>query len=90
MSIEGLKSAIRDVPDFPKKGIIFKDITTLLNKKERFREVIDIFKRRYIKKKIDAVVCVEARGFIFGGALAYALGAAFVPVRKKGKLPYKT
>jgi len=88
--MEDLKQYIRDIPDFPKKGILFRDITTLLNKKERFSEVIDVLTRRYADKKIDAVVAVESRGFIFGGALAYRLGAAVVPVRKKGKLPYKT
>jgi len=85
-----LKKYIRNIPDFPKKGILFRDITTLIGDKERFKEVIDILAKRYVDKKIDAVLAVESRGFIFGGALAYKLNAGFVPVRKKGKLPYKT
>ena len=85
-----LKKAIRDVSDFPKKGIIFKDITTLLSNKEAFKQVIDTFVTRYKNQDIDKIVAADARGFIFGGALAYELGAALVPVRKKGKLPYKT
>ena len=87
---EDLKKYIRDIPDFPKKGIIFKDITTLLSHKDAFKKVIDIFTERYRDKKIDKIVAADARGFIFGGVLAYELNAGFVPVRKKGKLPYKT
>ena len=85
-----LKSYIRDVPDFPKKGIIFKDITTLLNHPDAFKRAIDLLAARFKKDKIDQIVAVESRGFILGSALAYKLGAGFVPVRKKGKLPYKT
>ncbi|MDD3904973.1 MAG: adenine phosphoribosyltransferase [Candidatus Omnitrophica bacterium] len=85
-----LKSAIRDIPGFPKEGVIFKDITTLLKDKEKFRQTIDLFAEKLKGKKIDAVVSIEARGFIFGAALAYKLGAGIIPVRKKGKLPYKT
>ncbi len=85
-----LKKYIRNIPDFPKKGILFRDITTLIGDKEKFKEVIDALAKRYSGKKIDAVLAVESRGFIFGGALAYKLGAGFVPVRKKGKLPHKT
>ena len=85
-----LKTCIRDIPDFPKKGIIFKDITTLLQDKNAFRQAIDGLAEKFEDKKIDVVVAVDARGFIFGGAVAYKLGAGFVPVRKKGKLPYKT
>jgi len=85
-----LKSAIRDVPDFPKKGIIFKDITTLLAKGDLFQNVVDQLAGRYKSKKIDKVIAIESRGFIFGSAVAYKLGAGLVPVRKKGKLPYKT
>ncbi len=85
-----IKKTIRDVSDFPKKGIIFKDITTLLSNKEAFKQVIDTFVTRYKDQNIDKIVAADARGFIFGGALAYELGAALVPVRKKGKLPYKT
>lgn len=85
-----LKKYIRDVPDFPKKGIIFKDITTLLKRGEIFKEVIDTLAERYKATKLDGIVCVEARGFIMGSALAYRLGTGIIPVRKKGKLPYKT
>ena len=88
--IHELKSVIRDIPDFPKKGIIFKDITTLLKDAESFRTSIDRIVSEYKDKKIDAVVSVEARGFMFGSAVAYKLGAGIVPVRKKGKLPFKT
>lgn len=85
-----LSKAIRDIPDFPKKGIIFKDITTLLQNPKLFRQAIDEMHAKYKRKKIDSVVCVEARGFIFGAILAYKLNAGLVLVRKKGKLPYKT
>lgn len=88
--MERLKSKIRDVPDFPKKGIIFKDITTLLKDRDAFKQVVNAFIKRYRRKKIDLVVAVEARGFILGAALAYRLGVGIVPVRKKGKLPYHT
>jgi len=88
--VEGLKQYIRNIPDFPKKGILFRDITTLLSDKKKFSEVLDVLHKRYLDKNIDAVVAIESRGFIFGGALADKLGAAFTPVRKKGKLPYKT
>lgn len=88
--VNNLEKMIRDVPDFPKKGIIFKDITPLLKDKAAFADVIDTLAKRYKDKKIDIVASVEARGFIFGSALAYKLGAGMVPVRKKGKLPYKT
>ncbi|MBI3991553.1 MAG: adenine phosphoribosyltransferase [Candidatus Omnitrophica bacterium] len=88
--MKDLKTLIREIPDFPKKGINFKDITTLLKEGKRFKETVEHFKERYKDKHIDAVVSVEARGFIFGAALAYALGAGIVPVRKKGKLPAPT
>lgn len=81
---------IRDVPDFPKKGIIFKDITPLLKNKEAFEESIDLLAEHYKNEKIDKIVSMESRGFIFGSALAYKLKCGFVPVRKKGKLPWKT
>ena len=90
MRTSDLKKHIRDIPDFPQKGIIFKDISTLLKNKDAFKKSIDTLAREFRTKKIDYVVGVEARGFIFGAALAYKLGAGFVPVRKKGKLPYKT
>ena len=85
-----LKAAIRDVPDFPKKGIMFKDITTLLVRGDLFGKVIDEIAAHYQSKKIEKVVGIESRGFIFGSAVAYKLGAGIVPIRKKGKLPYKT
>jgi len=85
---EKIKASIRDIPDFPKKGIVFKDITTLLNKGELFSEVIDYFADKY--KDIDFVCGIESRGFIFGSAIAYKLKKGFVPIRKKGKLPYTT
>jgi adenine phosphoribosyltransferase len=85
-----LKSFIRDIPDFPKKGIIFKDITPLLKNGEAFSRVIKTIAKRYKKANADAVLGVEARGFIFGGAVARELGVGFLPVRKPGKLPYKT
>jgi adenine phosphoribosyltransferase len=85
-----LKSAIRSIPDFPKKGIMFRDITTLLKDPKAFAMVIDYFYGKYRDKSISKVVSVESRGFIFGAALAYKLGAGFVPIRKKGKLPAET
>ncbi|MDO8603344.1 MAG: adenine phosphoribosyltransferase [Candidatus Omnitrophota bacterium] len=88
--MKDLKNYIRNIPDFPKKGILFRDITTLIGDEERFKEVIDALVKRYADKKIDAVLAVESRGFIFGGALAYKIGAGLVPIRKKGKLPSKT
>ena len=88
--METLKSVIRDIPDFPKEGIIFKDITPLLSNPSSFQEAIDTLKDRYKNKKIDRVVGIEARGFVFASALAYALGCGMVMVRKPGKLPYKT
>lgn len=88
--MEDLKNTIRDIPDFPKKGIIFKDITTLLADASSYQRMIDLMSHRYIGKKIDKVVGVEARGFIIGAALAYKLGAGIVLVRKPGKLPAET
>ncbi|MFC1736789.1 adenine phosphoribosyltransferase [Candidatus Hydrogenedentota bacterium] len=85
-----IKSLIRSVPDFPKPGIDFKDITTLLKDGPAFAESIDLMAARYEGKQIDAIVCAEARGFIFGAALAYKLGVGVVPVRKPGKLPAET
>jgi adenine phosphoribosyltransferase len=89
---EGLKKLIREVPDFPKKGILFYDITTLLKDKLGFARLIDALSEHYIGagKDIDLVLGMEARGFIFGPALAYRLNAGFVPVRKPGKLPAET
>ncbi len=88
--VERLKNAIRDVPDFPKKGIIFKDITTLCRDPHCFQTMVDFLGHRYVGKKIDLVIGIEARGFIVGSALAYKLGAGVVLVRKPGKLPWKT
>ena len=88
--MEDLKKIIRDVPDFPKEGILFKDITPLLTDGKTFRQAIDAIAAQWADKKIDVVVGVEARGFIFASALAYKLGAGVVIVRKPGKLPYKT
>ncbi len=88
--VEQLRQAIRDIPDFPKKGIVFKDITTLCQDPVSFQRMVDIMSHRYLDKKIDVIVGIEARGFIVGAALAYKLGAGVVLVRKPGKLPYKT
>lgn len=90
MDKNDLKNCIRDIPDFPKEGIIFKDITTLLQDKKALKVAIDALAEKYEGQDIDQVIGVEARGFIFGTALAYKLGTGFVPVRKKGKLPYNT
>jgi adenine phosphoribosyltransferase len=84
-----LKSLIRDVPDFPKKGIIFKDITTLLKDGKAFKESVEALAGEFKGKRIDRVVSMESRGFIIGPTLAYKLGCGFAPVRKKGKLPWK-
>ncbi len=87
---EYLLQSIRDVPDFPKPGIIFKDITTLLNDAKAFTMLMEHLEDRYKEKNLDFVAGIESRGFIFGAALATRLGIGFVPVRKKGKLPYTT
>ena len=89
MSCEFLKSIIRDVPDYPKKGIIFKDITPLLADPKAFKTAINEMIVPFKDKKVDVITGIESRGFIFGSPMAYLLGASFVPVRKKGKLPYK-
>jgi adenine phosphoribosyltransferase len=89
-NMEDLKLIIRDIPDFPKKGIIFKDITTLLQDAKSFSRMIDTIANRYIGQQIDKVVGVEARGFLIGAALAYRLGTGVVLVRKPGKLPSET
>lgn len=85
-----LAKMIRDVPDFPKEGIIFKDITTLIKDPEGFKEAVDVLADHYAGQEIDLVVAVEARGYIFGAPIAYKLGAGFIPVRKVGKLPAQT
>ena len=84
------QSLIRDVPDFPKQGILFKDITPLLNTPIAFNKVIKDMAYHFLNEKIDSVVAIEARGYIFGAPVAYELGAAFIPVRKQGKLPRDT
>jgi adenine phosphoribosyltransferase len=88
--MEKIKSKIRTIPHFPKQGIMFRDITTLLKDAQGFRVVIDEFVQRYTGADIDVVVGLEARGFILGGAIAHQLGKGFVPIRKAGKLPHKT
>lgn len=84
---EKFKSAIREVPDFPKPGILFYDITTLLKDSELLVELLDLFEAEYQDQKVDSVVAIESRGFILAGAIADRLNCAFVPVRKPGKLP---
>ena len=88
--MDRLRAGVRDVPDFPKKGIVFKDITPLLSDHGLFRASIDLFLERCRGKEIDKIVGIDARGFLFGSAVAYELGVGFVPIRKRGKLPYKT
>jgi adenine phosphoribosyltransferase len=90
VNCEPLKKLIREVPDFPKKGILFYDITTLLKDRLGFATLIDALSEHYLQKDIDLILGMEARGFIFGPALAYRLNAGFVPVRKPGKLPAET
>jgi adenine phosphoribosyltransferase len=87
VDVEALKALVRTVPDFPKPGILFYDITTLLKDKTGFAQLIDALAAHYIEQRIDLVLGIEARGFIFGPALAYRLNAGFVPVRKPRKLP---
>src|SRR5205809_7396175 len=90
VNCEPLKKLIREIPDFPKKGILFYDITTLLKDKLGLATLIDALAEYYLPKKVDLILGMEARGFIFGPALAYRLNAGFVPVRKPGKLPAPT
>jgi adenine phosphoribosyltransferase len=85
-----LKQYVRDIPDFPQPGIIFRDITPLLARKELFREVVNMMSRRWTQPEPDLVAAIEARGFIPGAAVAVKLNAGFVPIRKVGKLPWKT
>jgi adenine phosphoribosyltransferase len=87
MTEQELLGTIRTVPDFPAKGIMFRDITTLLKDREAFRSAVDLTVNQYKNKHIDLVVCIESRGFILGAPLAYSLHAGFVPIRKPGKLP---
>jgi adenine phosphoribosyltransferase len=85
-----LKRFVRDIPDFPKPGIMFRDITPLLARKELFREVVNMMSKRWADSEPDLVAAIEARGFIPGAAIAVKLNAGFVPIRKSGKLPWKT
>jgi adenine phosphoribosyltransferase len=87
---EELKQFVRNVPDYPKAGIVFRDITPLLGRKELFREVVDLMSMSWSDSKVDLVAAIEARGFIPGAAIAVKLNAGFVPIRKTGKLPWKT
>ena len=87
---EELKQYVRDVPDYPKPGIVFRDITPLLGRKELFSEVVDLMSMSWSDRKVDLVAAIEARGFIPGAAIAVKLNAGFVPIRKTGKLPWKT
>jgi adenine phosphoribosyltransferase len=89
-AIAQLRLAVRDVPDFPKPGIVFKDITPILKNGALFRASVDLFLKRCQSQLIDKIVGIDARGFLFGSAVAYELGVGFVPLRKKGRLPYKT
>ena len=88
--IEKLRASVRDVSDFPKRGIVFKDITPILSDPALFRASIDLFLERCRGRKIDKIVGIDARGFLFGSAVAYELGVGFVPIRKRGKLPFQT
>src|ERR1700678_4113912 len=85
-----LKAAIRNIPDYPKPGIIFRDITTLLGNARAFRRAVDELVHPWAGTKIDKIAGIEARGFILGGAVAHQLSTGFVPIRKKGKLPHET
>ena len=90
MDVDKIRNAIRDVPDFPKPGIIFKDITPVLNDAGLFRMTVDFFTERASACGASKIAAIDARGFLFGGAVADRLSIGLVPVRKKGKLPYKT
>ena len=87
-TVERLRAAVRNVPDFPKKGIVFKDITPVLSDPDLFHASIDLFLERCRGKEVDKIVGIDARGFLFGSAVAYELGLGFVPIRKRGKLPF--
>ena len=90
MNVEKLENALRRIPDFPKKGIVYIDITPILQDPKLFQLTIDLMAEKYIVSPPEYIAAIDARGFIFGGALAAKLGCGFVPIRKKGKLPYKT
>lgn len=89
-TVERLRAAVRDVPDFPKKGVVFKDITPVLSDPGLFHAAIDLFLDRCRGKNVDKIVGIDARGFLFGSAVAYELGVGFIPIRKRGKLPFHT
>ncbi|PVZ68947.1 adenine phosphoribosyltransferase [Pelagibaculum spongiae] len=85
-----IKEQVRNVPDWPEPGVMFRDITTILQRPDTFRKVINAFLERYGNQEIDVVACIEARGFILGAPLAHQLGVSMIPVRKEGKLPWRT
>lgn len=89
-AVERLKGSIRDIPDFPKKGVVFKDITPILQNGQLFRLATTVFVERYQRKTVDAIVAIDARGFLFASTVAYCLGVGMAIVRKKGKLPFTT
>jgi adenine phosphoribosyltransferase len=89
-TVARLRAAVRDVPDFPKQGIMFKDITPVLSDPHLFRASVDLFLERCRGRHVDKIVGIDARGFLFGSAVAYELGVGFAPIRKRGKLPYTT
>jgi len=90
VNLEQIQSAIRTIPDFPQPGILFRDITPVLADADLFRQVIDLLAEKTVKLGAEKVVGIDARGFLFGAAVAYKLGLGFVPIRKRGKLPFKT
>ncbi|RTK98133.1 MAG: adenine phosphoribosyltransferase [Proteobacteria bacterium] len=89
-TLDMIRNSIRDIPNWPEPGVMFRDISTLLQSPEAFRAVVDILVERYRDKGVNVVAGLDARGFIFGPVVAYELGIGFVPIRKKGKLPYTT
>ena len=89
-SREYIKSKVRSIPNWPIEGVIFRDITTLLQDPKAFKAICSIFYKRYVNEKVDKIVGIDARGFLFGSVLAYELGIGFIPIRKKGKLPHNT
>ncbi len=88
--MDSLQASIRSIPNWPIDGVIFRDLTTLMQNPQAFKETCDLFHNRYKNLPIDKIVGIDARGFVFGAVLAYHLNVGFAPVRKKGKLPYKT
>ncbi len=90
MDVQRIQRAIRDIPDFPKPGVVFKDIAPVLADPELFRLTIDVFEERFRDRGVDKVAAIDARGFLFAGALCDRLGIGLVPIRKKGKLPWET